>query len=234
MPDERMQIADNLARVNARVDAACRRAGRPRHSVTLVAVTKYARVEWVRVLIELGVRQLGESRPQQLVERAALFGPEIEWHLIGTLQRNKARRVLPIARLIHAVDSLKLLDALDRMAGEEQRRSRVLLEVNLTGEATKHGFSREELLSQWPEVCRAEHVEVAGLMTMAAETEDPEGARPTFAALRQLRDELAPQSAGAHSLTELSMGMTGDYEVAIEEGATFIRIGSALFEGLEA
>ena len=234
MPDDRPQIAANLARINDRIDAACRRAGRPRESVTLVAVTKYARIEWVQTLVELGVRQLGESRPQQLAERASLFGPEIEWHLIGTLQRNKARRVLPLARLIHAVDSLRLLEALDRIAGEDQLRPRVLLEVNLTGEATKHGFSREELLSKWPEVSRAQHVEVAGLMTMAVETADPEIARPTFAALRQLRDELAAQPGGVHPLTELSMGMTGDFEIAIEEGATFVRIGSALFEGLEA
>jgi uncharacterized pyridoxal phosphate-containing UPF0001 family protein len=142
--------------------------------------------------------------------------------------------VLPLARLIHAVDSLRLLEALDRIAGEEQLRPRVLLEVNVTGEATKHGFSREELRSQWAEVCCVQHVEVAGLMTMAAETDDPQLARPTFAALRELSDELAAQSGGSHPLTELSMGMTGDFEISIEEGATFIRIGSALFEGLEA
>ena len=224
-----MSIAENYATVRRRIEAACERANREPSSVQLVAVTKYAPMDAVRELVALGQRALGESRPQQLLERATLLdASSVSWHLIGHLQRNKARKLLPVASLVHSIDSLRLLAAIDRLAEELSLRPRVLLEVNVSGEASKHGFSPDELRSAWKEVAAVNHLEIAGLMTMAPYSEDPEAARPVFRKLRKFRDELA--SAGPLILPELSMGMSGDFEVAIEEGATIVRVGSSLFE----
>jgi PLP dependent protein len=225
-------IAANLARVRAEIAAAAERAGRPADDVRLVAVTKYARLEWVRLLPGLGVRTLGESRPQQLIERAdALAGAGIEWHLVGHLQRNKVRRLLPVAACTHSVDSRRLLEAIDRVAGEEGLRPRVLLEVNLAGEATKDGFTPEGLRGDWDDLRRLERVDVAGLMTMPPLADEPE-LRRLFGGLGSLRDELRDRSHGDRPLPELSMGTSGDYPLAIECGATLIRVGRTLFDGL--
>lgn len=228
------QITANLQTVEQRISQACLRAGRPRSDVTLVAVTKYAEWPWIEALVELGQQHLGENRPQQLAERAAQLPQPVTWHLIGHLQSNKAKLVLPIAPWIHSVDSLKLLTLLDRLAGEMSSRPQLLLEVNVTGETTKYGFTPEELQAGWSTVCACRHVDIVGLMTMAPASEDPEAARPAFQSLRRLRDKLRANSPAHLTLPHLSMGMTGDFEVAIEEGATFVRIGSALFEGLTA
>lgn len=223
----------NLRHVRERIAAACARARRDPTAVSLLAVTKYAQVDWVRALAELGVADLGESRPQQLVARSRELGVTARWHLIGPLQRNKVRLVLPETELIHSVDSLRLLEAIDRVANELHLRPRLLLEVNLSGEVAKHGFTTDALRSLWSKVRSREQVQIDGLMTMAAYSANPEDARPTFAALRGLRDELQADS-GSPALPHLSMGMSGDFETAIEEGATLVRIGSALWEGLEA
>lgn len=226
-------IEGNRAAVRRRMSEACARAGRDPHDVTLVAVTKYAEIDWVRALVRQGETELGENRPQQLVSRAAEISEPVRWHLIGPLQRNKVRLVLPQTALIHSVDSLKLLEAIDRIAGELHLSARVLLEVNLSGEEAKHGFAREELLAQWERLQLLAQVRIEGLMTMAAFTDNPETARPVFAALRELRDELLARGHSPAGLPHLSMGMSGDFEVAIEEGATLVRIGSALWEHLE-
>lgn len=227
-------IRSNLQAVEQRISQACLRAARPRTDVTLVAVTKYAEWSWIEALVELGQQHLGENRPQQLAERAAQLAQPVTWHLIGHLQTNKAKLTLPIAPWIHSVDSLKLLSLLDRLACEMSLRPQLLLEVNVTGEATKYGFTPEELQAGWSAVCAYQQVDVVGLMTMAPATDNPEAARPAFRDLRTLRDKLQAQSPDHVTLSHLSMGMTGDFEVAIEEGATFVRIGSALFEGLAA
>ena len=243
------RLADNLQRVRSEIAATCARAGRLPSDVTLVAVTKYAELAWVRRLVELGVRDLAESRPQPLVERAAEFSargarfqragdghvenvPHVRWHLIGHLQRNKVKQVLPRTTLIHSVDSLRLLERISEVAAELSLRPRVLLEVNVAREAAKDGLPVAELTSQWDAFQAVPHVDVVGLMTMAPLTDDPEAARPVFRELRQLRDALAARAAPHVKLTELSMGMSGDFAVAIEEGATLIRVGSRLFEGL--
>lgn len=225
-------IAVNRSAVRQRIAAACARSRRDPKDVTLVAVTKYAKLEWVRELTQQGEIELGESRPQQLVARAAELATPVHWHLIGSLQRNKVRMVLPAAALIHSVDSVRLLDAIDRIAGELSVTPRVLLEVNLSGEEAKHGFTRDQLLASWDQVAQFTRVRVEGLMTMAAYSAEPEAARPVFAELRQLRDELRARTGDAAVLPQLSMGMSGDFEVAIEEGATMVRIGSALWENL--
>jgi hypothetical protein len=165
--------------------------------------------------------------------RQELPGLDVRWHLIGHLQRNKVRPVLPIAACVHSVDSLRLLERIDLLAAELQLRPRVLLEVNVSGEASKDGFPAAELRARSEQLGQYRHVRIDGLMTMAPYSENPESARSTFVGLRQLRDELV-SSGELGGLPELSMGMSGDYEVGIEEGATIVRIGSRLFEGLEA
>jgi len=227
------RIEENYRAVRQRIEAACRRVGRDPASVMLVAVTKYAELEWVRALVDLGVVELGESRPQQLAARSQELSAPVHWHLIGHLQRNKVRAVLPLTELIHSADSLRLLEAIERIADELDLRPRVLIEVNLTGEEAKHGFREDELESAWSDVLRFEGIRVEGLMTMAKYSDDPEEARPVFARLRALRDRLerACPADSRVALPALSMGMTGDFEVAVEEGATIIRIGSALWEG---
>jgi PLP dependent protein len=231
MLDLRSQLSENLNRVRERIANACDRAGRAPDSVLLVAVTKYAPIESVQLLADLGVHDLGESRPQQLLERAAQIAAPVQWHLIGHLQRNKAKKLLPAVAMIHSVDSLRLLSTLDELAGEMSLRPRVLLEANVSGEAAKDGFDPAELLRSADAIAACRNVQVDGLMTMAPLAENAQAARPVFAALREFRDRMAAQLPATIALPELSMGMSGDYEVAIEEGATIVRIGSSLFEG---
>ncbi len=227
------RIAANYARITGRIEEACRRAGRPAEDVRLVAVTKSAEIGWIEALLALGVRDLGESRPQQLCERALLVDKPVAWHLIGHLQRNKVRKVLAVSAWIHSVDTLPLLQRIDEIAGELGVRPRLLLEVNVSGETAKQGFEPEELAAAWPVLSAVSHVEIAGLMTMAPWTESPEAARPVFAGLRTLRDRLRGIRPSI-ALPELSMGMSGDFDVAVEEGATLVRVGTSLFEGLES
>lgn len=208
---------------------ACRIAGRSSDSVQLIAVTKYAKVEWIEGLIALGLNQFGENRPQQLVERQARW-PQVRWHLIGHLQRNKAKSVLGATALIHSVDSFRLAERLSEVATE---RVPILCEVNISGEESKDGFTQDDLLAVWDQLSGLPGVEVRGLMTMAPLSEEPEAARPVFAQLRELQETLRAKSEGRLELPDLSMGMSGDYEVAIQEGATLIRVGSRLFDGLE-
>ena len=229
-----LQIAANYRDIHQRIEAACARAGRPASSVKLVAVTKYADIEWVRDLLAVGVINLGESRPQQLVARAPQISEPVRWHLIGHLQRNKARRVLPLATLIHSVDTLQLLAKIDALADELNLRPRLLLEVNLSGEAAKHGFTADELSAAWGIILEYRHVQLEGLMTLAPLTENPEQTRPVFRRLRELRDQFAGLEATSVTLPVLSMGMSRDFEIAIEEGATLVRIGSSLFQGLRS
>jgi pyridoxal phosphate enzyme (YggS family) len=222
-------LAARLAAVEHRLQAACDRAGRQRSEVTLVAITKTVPVEIASLLPGLGVQDLGESRPQELWRKAAAV-PNARWHLVGHLQRNKVERTLPLVRCIHSIDSLRLLQAVDAACTDPLP---VLLEVNASREAAKHGFTPEELPGLVPHLHTLRQVRVTGLMTMAAFEEDPERCRPTFAALRELRDRLQGLLGPAHPLRELSMGMSNDFEVAVEEGATLVRLGTVLFEGLE-
>lgn len=212
--------------------AACVRAGRPVDAVRLVAVTKYSSLGAIRALADLGVEDLGENRPQQLLERRDAL-PAASWHLIGHLQRNKVRAVLGKVALIHSVDSLRLLERIDDIAQEMGLRPDVLLEVNVSGEASKDGIDPDLLQRVVEAIAGRKHVDVRGLMTMAPLSDNAEDARPHFRRLRELRDELARWFSG-HSFCDLSMGMSGDFEVAIEEGATLVRVGSSLLAGVES
>jgi pyridoxal phosphate enzyme (YggS family) len=222
-------LAGNLARIEDRLRAACVRAGRDRREVTLVAVTKTVAVEVAALLPELGLLDLGENRPQELWRKAGLLPTAVRWHLIGHLQRNKIERTLPLVHRIHSVDSLRLLASL-----EQQRQAlAVFLEFNCSGESSKHGFMPDQVRGLAEELVRLEHVRVVGLMTMAAPEDDPERCRPAFVRLRSLRDELRRAVGDSHPLNELSMGMSNDFEVAVEEGATSVRLGTVLFDGVQ-
>lgn len=231
MADHEQRIRRNLAEVRGRIAQAAQRSGRSPESVRLVAVTKFVGEDAIRALVEAGCTTLGESRPQQLWEKAvALAGLPIHWHLIGHLQRNKVKRTVPLVEMIQSVDSLELATALDRHGGEAGRRVPVLLEVNVSGEPAKHGFAPAEVAPLLPDLGRLAHLEIRGLMCMASLEGGLDAARRDFAALRNLRDRLRGDCPASVCLDELSMGMSGDFEVAIEEGATMVRIGSALFE----
>jgi pyridoxal phosphate enzyme (YggS family) len=236
MSDLARRLADNLAQAKTRIAAAAKRSGRAPETITLVAVTKYVSVETAAAVVQAGCRDLGESRPQDLwAKAAALADPAIRWHFVGHLQRNKVRRTLPLVSLVQSVDSVRLLETLDEEAARLDRAVDALVEVNISGDAAKTGLppgALEPLLARAAELAR---IRIRGLMGMAGREGDLDAARRDFANLRELRDRVARQVAGPTiALAELSMGMSGDYEVAIEEGATIVRLGSALFEGLEA
>ena len=233
MPQDLQRIAENVACVRRRMAEAAARSGRHADDVTLVAVTKYIDDPLVRAVVQSGCDVLGESRPQALREKAArLADLTVRWHLIGHLQRNKVRRTLPLVTLIHSADSPELIADIDRIAGGQLRQSRVLLEVNVSGEPAKHGFAPEAIEGLLPQLAGYRHVRVGGLMCMAGLEGGPDRARRDFAALRTLAERLRPVCPEGVVLEDLSMGMSGDYEAAIEEGATLVRVGSALFEGL--
>ncbi len=232
-------LSENLAAVRRRIERACARVGRSPDDVRLVAVTKSVDVAAARALVALGCRDLGENRVPSLVEKAATLRDAAPsdtspsdaapiWHMIGHLQRNKLRRCLDHAAMIHAGDRLRLLQAIDT---EVQRRGSaplpVLLQVNVSGEASKGGFSAEELPAAAAAAAKLPGVRIEGLMTMAPAGDDPESARPIFARLRTMRDELA--SSGYLEGAQLSMGMSADFDVAVEEGATMVRVGRILF-----
>ncbi len=224
-------MRDNLGTVREQIAEAARRSGRDPGSVTLVAVTKRSSPEVVRRLVELGASDLGENYPQALRGKAeALADLPVRWHLIGHLQGNKARATFPLVRMIHAVDSPKLLRALDEMAVAHAEPPAVCLQVNTSGEASKHGWSPDQILSDADEIAACRAIPVVGLMTIAGLGTSAEEARPSFARLREVRDALRARTGLA--LGVLSMGMSNDFAVAIEEGATLVRVGSALFEGV--
>lgn len=229
-----MSIADNLRRVQERIATAAESAGRDASEITLVGVTKYVSVQQAAELAAAGCLDLGESRPQELWNKAgevaAATGlPQIRWHLIGHLQRNKLRRTLPLVTLVHSVDSQRLLAAIDAewqsLTAEANAPAppvRVLLEVNTSGEAAKHGLAPQELEPVLAAAREFPRIEICGLMTMAALEGGHAVAARNFASLRELADR--------YKLKERSMGMSGDFEVAIREGATLVRVGSALWE----
>ncbi len=193
-------------------------------------------------LIAAGCHDLGESRPQELWTKLAVVSEgangaaanqAVRWHLIGHLQRNKVDRTVPLVSLIHSGDSLRLLEAVDAAARQQNRRMPLLIEINVSREQSKQGFGIEEIERHLPAIAKMSAVEIRGLMCMASREGDLEQARREFAALRELRTRLMKASPPNIRLDELSMGMSGDFEVAIEEGATMVRIGSALFEGID-
>jgi PLP dependent protein len=233
----RDRIGENLAAVRDRIEAACRQAGRPVPSVRLVAVTKYVSADLSRLVLEAGCPDLAESRPQAIWEKAAALAgsPAVRWHLVGHLQRNKIRRTLPLLAMLHTLDSLRLLEAVAAAADSAADRPPcdTLVEVNLTSDPGRSGVAIDDAAAVVLAAGAAPGIRLRGLMGMAGRP-DAAGAdaRRDFARLRRLRDDLAARLPDPTMLAELSMGMSGDFEEAILEGATIIRVGSALFEGL--
>ena len=227
------RLVENWQRTVAAVAEAALQAGRSSSEVRIIGVSKYVDLETTLALRDAGCHDLGESRPQNLVAKAAAFqsGSAI-WHMIGNLQRNKARRVVELADVIHSVDSLKLLESIATYATELNRTPQVLIEVNISGEPDKHGYSPEELLAAWPDIMAIRQLPVVGLMAMAGLESSGDLARQQFGAVRLLRDTLREQYGS--KLPELSLGMSGDFEAAISQGSTMVRIGSRLFDGLES
>lgn len=222
-----MTIADRLTQARERIARAAERAGRDPSTVRLVAVSKLHPPSAIREAYEAGQRDFGENYAQELVRKAEELEdlPELRWHMIGHLQTNKARLVAPRASVVHTVSSPKLAAELGRRAHVAKRIIDVLVEVNVARDPAKSGCQPEELASVLSAVTEQPALRLRGLMTMPPFTEDPEGARPSFAALRTLRDA----HGGVEALPELSMGMSHDVEVAVEEGATIVRIGTAIF-----
>jgi pyridoxal phosphate enzyme (YggS family) len=228
------RIADNVVRVRESIADAARRSGRRPEDVLLIAVSKYVGVEEIDALVAAGCMEIGENRPQELWAKAdQLQGRSIHWHMIGHLQRNKARRTLPHVTLLHSGDSLRLLEAVDRLSQEAGRVADVLVEVNVSGETAKHGFAPDDVEPLLPKLAGLRGLRICGLMAMASWGGSLDEARQDFVRLRNLRERLATACPPEISLDELSMGMSGDFEVAVEEGATMVRIGSALYEGIQ-
>ena len=229
------QLATNIAHVRSVIEEAALRAGRTPGEITLVAVSKTVAIELVKMaynlnaLRSLGVTNFGENRVQDALPKIAAFHPQdVRWHMIGHLQSNKAGKVVGSFDMVQSVDSLHLAQALNRHAEEEGKRLPVLLQINISGEASKEGMSPAEAPEVARQIATLPHIEVQGLMTIAPLVQDPEVTRPVFRGLRALRDRLrdeVPECSWQH----LSMGMTDDYSVAIAEGATIVRIGRAIF-----
>jgi pyridoxal phosphate enzyme (YggS family) len=221
------QISDNLINIHSRMQDATHRVGRKVSDVRLVAVSKTYPPAVIQEAWNAGQHVFGENRVQDALPKIAELPAEAEWHFIGHLQSNKIRKALPAFTLIHGVDNLELAQQINRIAGEMGLTANILLEINVSGEASKFGFSPTDLRQNLEDLLCLPNIRINGLMTMAPYSEDPELARPVFSKLRILRDELAAKTG--QSLRELSMGMSGDFEVGIEEGATIVRIGSSIF-----
>lgn len=222
-----MSLSDHIDAVEKRVEAACQRSGRQRGDVRIMAVSKKMPVEVIREASGLGMDLFGENRIQEARMKIPDCPASIEWHFIGHLQTNKAREAASLFHMIQGVDSIKLADELEKAGEKLSRQVRVLLEVNAAGESTKYGFSPDELLGSIDYLCSLRRVEVHGIMGMAPLSHDPERVRPVFRKLNELRQQ-CEERVGV-PLPVLSMGMSGDFEVAIEEGSTMVRLGTVLF-----
>ncbi|MCC6398289.1 MAG: YggS family pyridoxal phosphate-dependent enzyme [Bacteroidetes bacterium] len=223
-------ISANIESVRERIAAASRRAGRRPEDVTLVAVSKTFPAERIREVVRAGVSDIGENYVQELLpKRDALAGEPVRWHFIGHLQTNKAKSVAAWVTMVHALDSQALAQELDTRAARANRTIDALVEVNTTGELSKFGIAPDQVLPFVRSLEGFSHIRICGLMTIGPFLPDPEGSRPMFRRLRELRETLARHSQENLDPVHLSMGMTGDFEVAVEEGATLLRIGTALF-----
>ncbi len=221
-------IRQAVARINERIEAACQRSGRKFSEVTLIAVSKTFSAEVVLQAYRAGLRIFGENRPQELRDKAQVLPDDIEWHFIGHLQTNKIKYVVPRAALIHSVDSVHLAQALQQFAQKRSQVVPVLLEVNTSGESSKFGFAPEAVEAAFAQIATFENLEIRGLMTIGPLTDDQQSIRRAFRQLYTLREKLQSQ-APAVELPILSMGMSNDFEIAIEEGSTHIRLGTAIF-----
>ena len=222
-------LKDQLQEVEKRIQAACDRAGRKREEVTLIAVSKTKPVETLQEAYDLGVRIFGENKVQELTAKYEALPKDIHWHMIGHLQTNKVKYIIDKAELIHYVDSLKLAETIEKEAAKHDLIADILVEVNVAEEESKFGMKMEEVIPFVEKVSAFPHVRVRGLMTIAPFVEDPEENRSIFADLHKLYIDIKKKNHDNDTVSVLSMGMTNDYEVAIEEGATMVRVGTGIF-----
>ncbi len=225
-----MDISARVAQVRGRIEAAAERSGRSPESVRLVVVSKYRTVEEIEEALRAGITDIGENRVQEAEQKQSpLAGRNVAWHLVGHLQGNKAKRAVRSFDWIHSLDDAGLASRLSRLAEEQNKTQRVLVQVDMAGEKTKAGISETELFAAFEEIQDLPSLRIEGLMVLPPFFPDPEKVRPYFAKLREIRDRLCHEGLGGGPLPELSMGMSHDFEVAIEEGATMVRVGTALF-----
>ena len=222
-------ITENLQDVEKRIVAACERVGRKREEVTLVAVSKTKPIEMLQEAYEAGSRYFGENKVQELVDKYEVMPKDIHWQMIGHLQRNKVKYIVDKVDMIHSVDSIRLAEEIDKEAAKKGVIVNILLEVNMAKEDTKFGLMPEDVMDFVGEIVRFENIRVQGLMTIAPFVENPEENRIHFANLRKLSVDIAKEKVNNVNMSVLSMGMTNDFEVAIEEGATMVRVGTAIF-----
>jgi len=222
-------IAENIHDVERRIVQACERSGRNPEEVTLVAVSKTKPVEKLKEAYAVGTRVFGENKVQELVDKYEIMPKDIKWQMIGHLQRNKVKYIIDKVELIHSVDSLRLVEAIDREAAKKGIIANILLEVNIAKEESKFGLMPEEVIDFIDEIVRYQNVRVQGLMTIAPFVDDPEKNRKHFSALHKLFVDIRKKNVNNVIMNVLSMGMTNDFEVAVEEGATMVRVGTAIF-----
>lgn len=222
-----MNIAENIESVRKRIEQACERAKRNVDSVAIVAVSKGHSAEMVNEAAALGIRIFGENKVQEAKAKIQLCVSGISWHLVGHLQTNKAKDAVQLFDMIHSVDSLKLAEELNKRAAQFEKKIPILLEVNISGETSKFGYFPELLPGELEKIAALPNLDIQGLMTMAPFTENPEDTRPVFRKLRELKEKC--QEILNRNLPHLSMGMSNDFEIAVEEGATLVRIGTAIF-----
>ncbi|MBP1309880.1 pyridoxal phosphate enzyme (YggS family) [Paenibacillus sp. 1182] len=223
-----VSLEERIKEVNARVEAACARSGRSRDEVNVIAVTKYVSAATMTSVLDSDLEHVGENRWQDAADKWSKLGDRGTWHFIGHLQTNKVKDVIGKFKFIHSLDRLSLAQELDKKAAALGLRVKAFVQVNISGEMSKYGLSSEAVVPFLEQIRELEHVDVIGLMTMAPHEEDPEKTRPVFRGLRELRDRLNGQALTREPIVHLSMGMSNDFEVAVEEGATWLRLGSVL------
>lgn len=222
-------IKENLAQVEENIAAACKRVGRDRSEVTLITVSKTNPVPSLKEAMECGIHIFGENKVQEMMEKQAELPETLEWHMIGHLQRNKVKYLMGKVVLIHSVDSLRLAEEISKEAVKQNTEENILIEINVAEEESKFGITTEEAIELVEAVAKLPNIHVKGLMTIAPFVENPEDNRKVFRALKKLSVDIAQKNIDNVTMSVLSMGMTNDYEVAIEEGATMVRVGTGIF-----
>lgn len=222
-------LKENLTKVEENIQKACDKAGRKRSEVTLIAVSKTKPVEMLQEIYDDGIREFGENKVQEMCEKMELMPQDIKWNMIGHLQTNKVKYIIGKTSLIHSVDSLKLAEEIQKQAVKHDVTADILVEVNIANEESKFGISKDETIQMVRDIAKLDHLKIKGLMTIAPFVENPEDNRLYFREIKQLSVDINNQNIDNVSMDVLSMGMTGDYMVAIEEGATMVRVGTGIF-----
>lgn len=222
-------LKENLQKVEENIEAACKRAGRDRSEVTLIAVSKTKPVDMLQEVYDTGIREFGENKVQEMMDKYEVLPKDIHWHMIGHLQRNKVKYLMGKAALIHSVDSLRLAEEISAQSVKHDVITDILIEVNIAGEESKFGTSKEEAMALVEAAAKLPNIHICGLMTIAPYVDDPEDNRKYFRGIRELSVDIKEKNIDNVDMRILSMGMSGDYEIAIEEGATMVRVGTGIF-----